>query len=108
MEFSFALPIANSSQFSEPIIIASSLINLSTTVELYKDLNPLNIFDEAVTLWFLMQMLSLIPITIPASFPAVPSDNFWSIFFASINDSSEKTSTNALISSFFEKYFRYP
>ena len=45
-------------------------------IKLYKDLNPVNIFDEAVTFWFLIQMLSLIPITIPANFPSLPSNIF--------------------------------
>ena len=54
----------------------SSSINFSTTEALYKDLNPFNIFEEAVTLWFLTQILSLIPITIPANLPSVPSDIF--------------------------------
>ena len=48
--FSLAEPIANSSQLSLPIIIASSANNLSITVALNKDSKPSKILEEAETL----------------------------------------------------------
>jgi hypothetical protein len=48
--FSFELPIANSSQFSLPMIIASSSINLCKAVAEYKDSNPPKILEEQDTL----------------------------------------------------------
>src|SRR6478736_325355 len=49
LEFSLEDPMANSSQFNLPMMMAPSASNRSTAVALYSELNPLRIEEEAET-----------------------------------------------------------
>ncbi len=63
-------PIANSSRFNFPIIMASSSFNRLTTVASYGGIYPLSIFEAHVVFRPLVHMLSFMPIAIPASGPS--------------------------------------
>src|SRR5438045_2851664 len=67
--FSVELPIANSSRFVFPRMIAPAASSLRTTVASYGDRKFASIFDAQVVVPKLVQKLSLIAIGTPASAP---------------------------------------
>ena len=89
-EFSVELPIANSSMFSFPNIGMFFSLIFVITVASYGDTKFSNIFEEHVVLIPFVQILSLIPIGIPASG-----------FFDSAIASSKRVLTNAATSGSF-------
>ena len=63
------MPIANSSRFVFPIIIASSDCNLSTAVAVYGAIKSSKTFEAHVVLYPATQILSFTDIGIPKHFP---------------------------------------
>ena len=77
-------PIANSSRFVLPTIIAPALRNFVTTVASYGGFQPCKIFEEQVVSTPRVHMLSLSAIGTPASAPTfIPDLTLLSIFAAS-------------------------
>ena len=70
-EFSVELPIANSSQFVFPIIMAPASFSLVTTVASYGGSQPSRILEQAVVATPFVQRLSLTATGTPANGPTV-------------------------------------
>ena len=95
-EFSVDPPIANSSILSFPIVIKFSEFILSITVASYGDTKSSNILELHVVFIPFVQILSLIPIGIPAKlFVISPFCFFLSISLDLFSASSERTVTKA-------------
>jgi hypothetical protein len=81
-EFSVEDPIANSSIFVLPMIIASAARRRWTTVASYSETKLSRIFEPHVVRSSFKQIKSLIDTTIPANGPALPACSFLSTDFA--------------------------
>src|SRR5438552_5163889 len=110
-EFSFELPIANSSRFVLPSMTAPRSFSRTTTVASYAGMYPARIFDAAVVGMPFVPMMSLQAHGTPVSSGASPARNRASAAFAcsracsgarcshALNGSARATSRNASASS---------
>ena len=106
IEVSLDDPMANSSIFNLPSIIAFSFHSFAVTVLSYSGTKFCNILEAACVLWFFVQKISLIAIGIPQSLPLFSDFIILSQYSAFEIARSDDLRQNALSFSLFCIFFK--